>query len=145
MELSSREPRLHPVPDRTFGELLRSQRRADGATQAELGRRFGVRQQTIGAWEKGERPQGRFLAKLADYLGLPDEAALLRLVAPVQPAPTASVPTRDPVDLLTESLAARIAEGDDPAPEVLATVREALAYYRERNLRTTTGPSVTDR
>ena len=61
---------LRVVPPESFGSRLRRQRLADDLTQAELGKRFGVRQQTIGAWERGERPQRRFLGQLAEYLGL---------------------------------------------------------------------------
>ena len=68
---------LRLVPNDGFGALLRRQRLVDNLTQAELGERFGVRQQTIGAWERGERPQPRLLADLAAYVGLDDEQSLL--------------------------------------------------------------------
>jgi transcriptional regulator with XRE-family HTH domain len=71
---------LRVVPDESFGSRLRTRRFADGLSQAELGERFGVRQQTVGAWERGERPQARMLAVLADYVGLPDEQALRELL-----------------------------------------------------------------
>jgi transcriptional regulator with XRE-family HTH domain len=71
---------LHAVPPESFGSRLRRQRRADDLTQAELGERFGVRQQTIGAWERGERPQNRFLGELADYLGFESEEELVSLL-----------------------------------------------------------------
>ena len=61
---------LRIVPPESFGSRLRRQRQSDDLTQAELARRFGVRQQTIGAWERGERPQSRFFGDLGNYLGL---------------------------------------------------------------------------
>lgn len=51
----------------------------DCLTQAQLGERFGVRQQTIGAWEHGERPQSRFFGVLANYIGL-EERELVSLI-----------------------------------------------------------------
>jgi hypothetical protein len=39
-----------------------------------------VRQQTIGAWERGERPQSRFFGALAGYLGLAGERELASLL-----------------------------------------------------------------
>ena len=61
---------LRVVPPESFGSRLRAQRQADNLTQAELAPRFGVRQQTLGAWERGERPQSRFFRDLGNYLGL---------------------------------------------------------------------------
>jgi transcriptional regulator with XRE-family HTH domain len=58
------------VPPESFGSVLRRKRVSDDLTQAELGQQFGVRQQTIGAWEHGERPQSRFIGSLAEYVGL---------------------------------------------------------------------------
>jgi transcriptional regulator with XRE-family HTH domain len=71
---------LRAVPPESFGSRLRRKRRTDDLTQAELGERFGVRQQTIGAWERGERPQNRFLGELADYLGFEGEQELVALL-----------------------------------------------------------------
>jgi len=71
---------LRVVPPESFASRLRRQRSADDLTQAQLAKRFGVRQQTIGAWERGERPQSRFLADLADYVGMDGEQELLALL-----------------------------------------------------------------
>lgn len=71
---------LRVVPDESFGSKLRARRFAEGLSQAELAAQFGVRQQTLGAWERGERPQARFLPALAEYVGLPDEHALRALL-----------------------------------------------------------------
>jgi transcriptional regulator with XRE-family HTH domain len=70
---------LRLVPLESFGSLLRRRRRADNLTQAELAARLGVRQQTIGAWERGERPQKRFFNALANYLGVGEQEVVRRL------------------------------------------------------------------
>jgi transcriptional regulator with XRE-family HTH domain len=61
---------LRVVPADTLGALIRARRLRDDLTQAELAERFRVRQQTIGAWERGERPQPRFWPPIAEYLDL---------------------------------------------------------------------------
>jgi transcriptional regulator with XRE-family HTH domain len=66
------------VPLESFGSLLQRRRHTDDLTQAQLGKKLGVSQQTIGAWERGERPQSRFLGALGRYLGMStDKLALL--------------------------------------------------------------------
>jgi transcriptional regulator with XRE-family HTH domain len=71
---------LRVVSSGSFGSRLRAQRRADDMTQGELAKRFRVSQQTIGAWERGERPQSRFIRELANYLGLNGEQELMSLI-----------------------------------------------------------------
>ena len=92
---------LHVVRGDTFAARLRARRLADDMTQADLGRRFGVRQQTIGAWERGERPQGRFVDGLAVYLGLTAEA-LTDLLDATPLSNGAEVAEPDPISALTE-------------------------------------------
>jgi transcriptional regulator with XRE-family HTH domain len=73
---SRQSPRV--VPLESFGSLLQRRRHTDDLTQAQLGKKLGVSQQTIGAWERGERPQSRFLGSLARYLGMStDKLSLL--------------------------------------------------------------------
>jgi transcriptional regulator with XRE-family HTH domain len=79
-ELAGSRQSLRLVPPESFASRLRRQRHVDDLTQAELGERFGVRQQTIGAWERGERPQSRFLGPLAEYLRLTGEPELVALL-----------------------------------------------------------------
>ena len=71
---------LHVVPPDYLGARLKSKRREDDLTQGDLAERFGVAQQTVGAWERGERPQNRFFGPLASYLGLSDERELMSLL-----------------------------------------------------------------
>jgi transcriptional regulator with XRE-family HTH domain len=80
---------LTVVPDSaTLGSLLRRKRLTENRTQADLAKVFGVRQQTVGSWERGERPQARFAGAIADYLALPDEvrSVILGSGAPNTPA-----------------------------------------------------------
>ena len=66
-------------------------RAALGLTQEQLAADFGVRPQTVGNWDKGERPQARFFAGLADFLGLPDA----RVVRQLANGAADSVPAND--------------------------------------------------
>jgi transcriptional regulator with XRE-family HTH domain len=71
---------LRPVPDQSFGSMLRACRFAANETQAQLAARLGTRQQTVGGWERGDRPQRRFLGLLAEYVGIPGGEAALALM-----------------------------------------------------------------
>lgn len=70
---------LRAVPNESFGSRLRHRRRAEDLTQAQLGKRLGVSQQTIGAWERGERPQSGKLDVIAQYLRM-DKQRLVSLI-----------------------------------------------------------------
>jgi len=70
---------LRAVPNESFGSRLRHRRRAEDLTQAELGKKLGVSQQTIGAWERGERPQSGKLDVIAQYLRM-DKQRLVSLI-----------------------------------------------------------------
>src|SRR5436309_13060737 len=74
-----------------LGDRIRNKRRSLGLTQQDLADRFGVRSQTIGAWENGKRPQRRFFVPIAALLELrgPDEVEAL-LTALGDGAPHAS-------------------------------------------------------
>lgn len=53
------------------GARIREYREAAGLSQTEVGRRLGVKQQSVGKWERGSAlPQGARLAELADVLGV---------------------------------------------------------------------------
>jgi hypothetical protein len=85
-----------------------------------MAKAFDVRQQTIGRWEDGARPQRRFWSAIADFLGLPDAEVVGELVAagttaeiiPIHggppPVPIAPVDRRDQViDVALEKLQSR--------------------------------------
>jgi transcriptional regulator with XRE-family HTH domain len=107
-------------PSESFGSILKQRRLAEDRTQADLARQFNVSQQTIGSWERGERPQGRFFAALTQYLDLADEHELV------------SVLDRD-----TRPAGALIAfpgpkPADEPEPDS-ATVRRLMENFVERS------------
>lgn len=134
---------LRVVPDESFASKLRAHRFADGLSQAELAARFGVRQQTVGAWERGERPQGRFLAALAEYVGMPDEHALRALLDADQHVREDTAPSAAPLPMdrttaravealaaLTESFAERMRTGSALSEEEGVILREVVAALR---------------
>lgn len=150
---------LQVVPDATFGSMLRTQRFANNETQSQLAERLLTRQQTVGAWERGDRPQRRFLAPLADYVGIAGGEEELRGMLDreatargnevaqrrVHQAPV--IDGRDPAETAVRALAAlvssysvRIERGDKPSFEEVALVSravESLDHYLG-------GPSQTD-
>jgi transcriptional regulator with XRE-family HTH domain len=80
-DLAGSRRSLSLVPPESFGSRLKTQRQIDDLTQTELGERFSVSQQTIGAWEKGtDRPQSRFFGPLAQYLGLESDQEVVALL-----------------------------------------------------------------
>lgn len=104
--MSRQQPRsLHVVGQyqSAFGAMLRQRRLSEGLTQADLAARFGVRQQTIGAWERGTlRPQRRFYPELADYLGVRGVEGVLSLMetdgaSPSTPSGSSRLSTEDTV------------------------------------------------
>jgi transcriptional regulator with XRE-family HTH domain len=100
VDLAGSRQSLRVVPPESWGSRLRRKRLADDLTQAELGERFGVAQQTIGAWERGERPQSRFFGELASYVGLEGEQELVSLIdsEPVLPTEQSSTGKEAPDD-----------------------------------------------
>jgi transcriptional regulator with XRE-family HTH domain len=133
---------LRVVPPESFGSRLKHQRLADDLTQAELGDRFRVRQQTIGAWEHGERPQSRHFGELANYLGMSvQELVSLLDSGPERPTDQASMDesAAEPVDTdaSTMRLLARSFVQDQqssPLPSVLAAdiYLKFVDYFRTR-------------
>jgi transcriptional regulator with XRE-family HTH domain len=133
---------LRAVPAESFGSRLRRQRRIDDLTQSELGERFGVRQQTIGAWERGERPQSRFLGELASYLGFEGGQELVSLIESQAGMPVTlealsadadRTPTTDgdTMRLLAWSFVQDRQAGSLP-PEQADIYREFIEYFRVR-------------
>jgi transcriptional regulator with XRE-family HTH domain len=73
---SSPSPSLKLVESRAvLGELIRRKRIERGWTQGDLAKHWGIRTQTVSAWERGQAPQRRFFAKIAEFIGLPDGRA----------------------------------------------------------------------
>jgi transcriptional regulator with XRE-family HTH domain len=110
---------LRVVPPEGFASRLRRERRANDQTQEQLARRFRVRQQTIGAWERGERPQNRFLGELANYLGLDSEQELIALLDR-QPGPRPPSEAEDAASAAAEETGHDLDDPDAEAMRMLA-------------------------
>ena len=129
MAASQRSLRL--VPSDSFGSLLRRQRRTDRLTQAALGARFGVTQQTIGAWEHGERPQSRFFGELADYLKM-DVEELVQLIDRRAAHEAATEESADARAFMMDQLALSFMEAQQSrslSPQAADAYRELFEYY----------------
>jgi transcriptional regulator with XRE-family HTH domain len=97
---SRQSPRVVPLD--SLGSLLQRRRHTGNLTQAQLGKRLGVSQQTIGAWERGERPQSRFLNDLAGYLGM-DKDKLVLLIDRQSHEDSAASESDEAIDELDDS------------------------------------------
>jgi transcriptional regulator with XRE-family HTH domain len=127
----SRQP-LRLVPSDSFGSLLRRQRRTDRLTQAALGARFGVTQQTIGAWEHDERPRSRFFSELAGYLGMDLEELVELIDRRDEIHETPAEESADTHARMMEQLALSFMEAQQSgslSPQVADAYRELFTYY----------------
>jgi len=120
---------LRAVPSEPLGVLLRRRRRAERLTQAQLGAKFGVRQQTIGAWEHGDRPQNRFFSKLAEYLDL-DEQELVLLVG--EPTGESAESNDETMRMLARRFVEDLESGSLPAAKAADIYRNLTEYFRDR-------------
>lgn len=139
---------LRVVPDQTLGGLLRQQRFARNMTQTDLGKLLGVRQQTIGTWERGDRPQARFFGPLAEFLGVSVselEALITGESVPLaggvshpqgpgneSNSAQAKAATQSALSALVRVLTARLEDGDLLTPqemELLKTTVQTLDRY----------------
>lgn len=131
---------LQAVPDPGFGQLLRATRVNRRLTQAQLGSMLGVRQQTVGAWERGESPQSRFLDALVDFLELPSRRELEQMLArgndqrssggPRTPGSDSDSPTSSALEslaALANAVSSRLASGPPLTSDETATIRELVA------------------
>jgi len=110
---------LRVVPIESFGSLLQRRRRTDDLTQAELGKKLGVSQQTIGAWERGDRPQNRFLDVLEKYLSV-DKQELVLLIDGRSSPPGSPALVDEGVEELTDEAAEESTNSDDVMMRQLA-------------------------
>lgn len=124
-----------------FGVLVHNVRRSKRWTQAELAAHLGIsRPQTVSGWERGTKPQRRHYAKLAAFLGLPDERAVAALVAGdvsgVAEAPTSqSSPPPTTTELQRRAVEAVVfqleASKRRPSDELAGLLRELLAWAKQ--------------
>ena len=140
---------LRLVPNESFGAMLRARRFQNNQTQAQLAADLGTRQQTVGNWERGERPQKRFLGKLAEYVEL-DEGALRVMLdreavarssgEPVGLSPSRATDQHTSPDsaiqafiAVAKSYSVKIALGNDLNPQELAQLDRVMDVL-ERHL-----------
>jgi transcriptional regulator with XRE-family HTH domain len=133
--LSSHALRL-VKPSADVSDLLRRKRRDRKWTQQQLADFCGVRTQTVSAWERGNSPQRRFFAKIADFLGLPDEETVEALLpgSPVSTAEPAAekhdpppVPTTELQARVIDAVVSQVAEGRKPSPDLIRLLNQLLA------------------
>ena len=68
---SSHPSHLKVIESRAaLGELIRRERLERDWKQGQLAKHWGIRTQTVSAWERGQAPQRRFFAKIAEFIGL---------------------------------------------------------------------------
>ncbi|GAA1415008.1 ATP-binding protein [Catellatospora coxensis] len=146
-----------PVQASTFGNLLRTLRRAAGLTLEQLAERSGISTRAISDMERGHSraPQARTLAALADGLGLDSDArAGLTAAAKEARSPSAAgrprlcEPPRGVTDFvgrqaefeIVRQAAIRAVEGDDLPPVLVVhgqpgLGKTALALWAANELR----------
>ena len=116
----SEPPPLRVVPAPTFAQSIRRARRQLDLTQAGLGTRLGVQQQTIATWESGKRPKPAHHQAIADFLGISIDDLVDLIDPPQASAVSRSSTTTSPtvsgstVDQRAEALSAfleRIRQG----------------------------------
>jgi transcriptional regulator with XRE-family HTH domain len=141
--LSGSRQSAEATPPESFGSRLKRQRRASDLTQFELGEQFGVAQQTIGAWERGERPGREFLVRLASYIGLDSEQELISLLNSQEDLPdkpdttgTEMAQTADTdaatMRLLARCFTAERISGSLPSEHAAAIYHNFTAYFMAR-------------
>lgn len=135
-----------------FSELVRRVRIKNGWNQGELASHLGIRRpQTVSAWERGTKPQRRHYAKLAVFLGLPDERAVEALLSGVSEAD--DVPTsQPPVPAATAELQRRAVEAVvlqlealkwRPSDELAGLLRDLLEWAKQPSIDTPDEPDAT--
>jgi transcriptional regulator with XRE-family HTH domain len=138
--MTSEASRLQLAPDPPLGARVKMRREAQGLSQAKLGERIHVSQQTIATWENGGRPESRYFTALRDFLDLSSEeevVAILDAHDPRRRSQDAEPPTalnmegltaRQALDLLVQTYATQVNAGNltDAQSEIYATLTR---YY----------------
>ena len=109
----------------------------DHLTQEQLAARFGVKQQTIAAWEQGNRPDSCHFAGLARYLRIA-EADLVVLIdsqpkLPINPAKLGAN-AKESAYLIMQQLATSFAESERNGtltPEKVAAYHKFPDFFKE--------------
>ena len=126
---------LHIVGD-SFASQLRQKRIADALTQAQLGALLGVRQQTVAAWERGDRPKYEKISVLAEYLGYTEVRELVRLLDEAEAANERQPATDGAVmrELAQSWIALQRSRGSRGVTPAEADVYRTLADFFARRL-----------
>ncbi|MDE2166106.1 MAG: transcriptional regulator [Alphaproteobacteria bacterium] len=69
ISLKAARPALIPAEPKTLGEHLRKRRIELGLRQQDAGKRLGVGESTVCAWERGIWPPDRYWPRIVDFLG----------------------------------------------------------------------------
>ena len=135
--MAASRPSLWAVPHVPLSTLLRHQRTLEHLTQGQLATRFGVKQQTIAAWEKGNRPDSRHFAQLADYLSMAVEELVVLIDSqpklPIHPAKLGAN-AKESSYLIMQQLATSFAESDRKGtltPEKVAAYNKFADFFKE--------------
>jgi transcriptional regulator with XRE-family HTH domain len=100
-------------------------------TQTKLALRLGVSQQTIAAWERGDRPRPEHVITLAKYLEwseheLAEELEVDSLARSMIDAPEAA---SQPMLMLTQAFVHRARSGPPLTADEAALFRDLIAYH----------------
>ena len=122
-----------------LGELIRRTRLQKRWKQGQLAEHFEVRTQTVSAWERGQAPQRRFFAKIAEFLELPDERAvevlLLGKDTTGRELPSsgsdAPAPRTEVQELVVEAIARQLKTGRKPSSDLAKLFLELMAWANQ--------------
>lgn len=128
---------LWAVPHVPLSTLLRHQRQLEHLTQKQLAARFGVKQQTIAAWEQGNRPDSCHFAELASYLSMAEEDLVVLIESqPKLPIHAAKLGAnaKESAYLIMQQLASSFVESDRKGtltPEKVAAYTKFADFFKE--------------
>jgi transcriptional regulator with XRE-family HTH domain len=132
-------PSLKLVEQRAvLGELIRRERLKRGWRQGQLAEHWGIRTQTVSAWERGHAPQRRFFGKIAEFTNLPDARAVELLLrghdAEAEPVPAGSYDSPPVSDLqvrVVDAITRQLETGRKPSEELTKLFRELIAWAKQ--------------
>jgi transcriptional regulator with XRE-family HTH domain len=122
-----------------LGELIRRARLERDWTQGQLAEYWGIRTQTVSAWERGQAPQRRFFAKIGGFIGVADERAVEMLLAG-NDADTEDLPARKHdapphvADLqlrVVDAITRQLETGRRPTPELTKLFMELMVWAKQ--------------
>lgn len=121
-----------------LGELIRRERLERDWTQGQLAKCWGIRTQTVSAWERGQAPQRRFFAKIGEFIGA--DARAIEMLLAGNDAGTEDVPAgKDDAPPQVADLQLRVVDaitrqletGRRPTPELTKLFTELMAWAKQ--------------